>query len=1145
MSLNHFTQTFSTNPLYSSIHTSTSKYLSRLLKTDLESKIITDEDESFTGFESEEDDPRYMIVNLCDWVCQEIRKIKGKEIEKIQKKLKRTSYTSKSPSRKTPSPEITETSDPTSPSLLYSDFLTPSTSSTLLPFPGNFSEQLWHYTNMHIMSKIWLSRLLCSHPDYPVDEESWGRKVDIMEKNSLCGEYSYVKLPKLVKVSWDVDFETLKISFQGSTNLDQLCVIESLINFLPLSSTPQHIKIIALEIIKRSTRFLNEFENVKDVCTDDLIGFLSTVIRRVNPEHLRSAGWAVGYYDVRGENYYDTYLRSARMIKIGSYKESIKLLKPLPNVNLLSPHGRGGILLNAILTSRPEIVECVCTELNIFLDLRIEYYTGRGRTGLFYAVEKADYEVVSILLRFGADRDMVDNRGDTPLLVAERARLHSRVKCDKGIIVWDDIVDLLRTKISVVNLIEECRKGTAVIRHLIAQGVDVDEGDSGNETCPIIEASKYSRWEVLLLLEKANVDPNKCNTRKETALHHCKSLRIVLKLLEMGANRDSKDENEETPADWASKNGHHEIKAVIENNPDPTPSLCELAKSQNGSAILGLMLQGISSNIQEPLLGFTPLIAAVYNNDIPTATILLQLKEKKQDVLQGDVGEEMRKLVKGNVLADPNFKGRGGMTALHYAAQEGNAKMLALLLRSGGTRNLSDGKSRTPYIIAHSKEGDRYREIETLLSNDPVKVSICAASGRGRWEDVVSLLLQGVDVNSRHNVLGGGEEQDATWKEMTFWGYKKDLDSGDDNVGPSDAIRHELFSPLISACAYNRPRILLSLLKHPQIQTNLPNSKKQTPLMYAAAVGNLDLILPLLKAGADRTFKDVKNRDACNWAETKGHPFASTLISTDPHAISPVAAALTGNPDIMKALILQDVQMDTRVNGQTALIAASKLNHVAVISTILATNPNMEASDDNGESALTASSRLGHVQTVLTLLKSGASRAQQSIAAASKSGQILCGVIIANDPTTSFIHDACYHGKLLLVDALLAQDVDPNMLDSRMTKNASTPLIAACTGLSISCNKTGCKMIIRRLLNDQRTNVDLKNAKGCAALMVAASFDVEVVKLLVKNGADTSLKDCNGHNASWYSYNGVGNQAWGKDVGGGGAGQRIKYWAAI
>lgn len=121
-----------------------------------------------------------------------------------------------------------------------------------------------------------------------------------MEKNSLRGEHSNVKLPKLVKVSWDADFETLKISSQGSTNLDQLCVIESLINFLPLSSTPQHIKIIALEIIKRSTRFLNEFENVKDVCTDDLIGFLSTVIRRVNPGHLRSAGWAVGYYDVRG-----------------------------------------------------------------------------------------------------------------------------------------------------------------------------------------------------------------------------------------------------------------------------------------------------------------------------------------------------------------------------------------------------------------------------------------------------------------------------------------------------------------------------------------------------------------------------------------------------------------------------------------------------------------------------------------------------------------------------------------------------------------------------------------------------------------------------------------------------------------------------
>ena len=68
------------NPLYSSISKSSKKYLRRMLKTDLESKIqdvLQDNDAGAMDsldYTSNEEDPRFMITNLCDWIVQEIKK---------------------------------------------------------------------------------------------------------------------------------------------------------------------------------------------------------------------------------------------------------------------------------------------------------------------------------------------------------------------------------------------------------------------------------------------------------------------------------------------------------------------------------------------------------------------------------------------------------------------------------------------------------------------------------------------------------------------------------------------------------------------------------------------------------------------------------------------------------------------------------------------------------------------------------------------------------------------------------------------------------------------------------------------------------------------------------------------------------------
>ena len=44
------------------------------------------------------------------------------------------------------------------------------------------SSSLWFHVNTWVMSFVWLPRLVTSHPDYPLDEDTFINKVDIWWK---------------------------------------------------------------------------------------------------------------------------------------------------------------------------------------------------------------------------------------------------------------------------------------------------------------------------------------------------------------------------------------------------------------------------------------------------------------------------------------------------------------------------------------------------------------------------------------------------------------------------------------------------------------------------------------------------------------------------------------------------------------------------------------------------------------------------------------------------------------------------------------------------------------------------------------------------------------------------------------------------
>lgn len=260
----------------------------------------------------------------------------------------------------------------------------------------------------------------------------------------------------------------------------------------------------------------------------------------------------------------------------------------------------------------------------------------------------------------------------------------------------------------------------------------------------------------------------------------------------------------------------------------------------------------------------------------------------------------------------------------------------------------------------------------------------------------------------------------------------------------------------------------------------IQDDEDRTPLLLAVKGNFGDVAIALVKGGADPNTPYVDDEEASHnllfdSLVVENDEFATLLIesgadiySEDEHKVTTLLqASHRGMKEVVKALIAKNTKalwLDSPSDESiTPLIAASSEGHIDIVQLLIDAKVDVNAKDKDETNSLMAAAARGHTDIVEALLKAGAIVNEQNV-----------------DGHTALMF--AYNGKNQV--ETLWERYHQFVSESEMES----------TGEAVDDGGTG--PIIREALDNHN----------------------RMVTLLVKNGADESIKDKEGHKASDFDY---------------------------
>jgi ankyrin repeat protein len=445
--------------------------------------------------------------------------------------------------------------------------------------------------------------------------------------------------------------------------------------------------------------------------------------------------------------------------------------------------------------------------------------------------------------------------------------------------------------------------------------VDVPE-----RPAPLVEAVRAAddaRTNALLAAQ-SHADVNQTSSDGTTALHwaiYRNNVRLVERLLSLGANANAKNDYGSTPLSEAAVVGNPEVVkkllkagANVESpNADGQTALMIIARTSNLEVAKLLLDHGANVNAREAWHGQTALMWAAAENQPAMVRLLVRHHANVNE--RSNLTEFERQ-----VTSEPRMQARpaGGFTPLLYAARKGCLDCAKALVGAHADTNLADPDGVTPLLLA------------TLNLNFDVAAFLLKSGAEvDKWDTWGrSPLYAAVDMNT----LPVGGRADRPSSSTTTALQLMDLLL---KAGANPNLQLKLFPPYRSLRDDRGADSLLTI--------------GTTPLLRAAKAGDVDAMRLLLAHGANPSLSTATGITPLMAAAGNGSAALDTRgrYKTQAQAIDAVNVLLAAGVDIN--------QRDK--NGQTALYGAAMWGWNDLVKTLAGHNADLMVKDARGRTA--------------------------------------------------------------------------------------------------------------------------------------------------------------------------------------------------
>lgn len=680
-----------------------------------------------------------------------------------------------------------------------------------------------------------------------------------------------------------------------------------------------------------------------------------------------------------------------------------------------------------------------------------------GNTVLHVAAMVDDAELVSYFIFKGADPDLKNLNGDTPLhvaiknnsfeaakvLAAESTTLFSRdnegvTALDRGLMANDEYYDIfITTKAGELRDDE----GQSIVHYFVRTKNLKGIRQCISKEIPISVLDANGKTPLDLAFENLD-DEDSVEIAAELIMGGADEVETVFSYFQdamLARNVNSRFDDGQTPLHLAAIYGHNAIaKYLLENDADTTVQdssgatpLHEAVRYGNVEIAKSLLNSGANVNARDNL-GKTPVMLILPKEK--TAEIYKLLITYRADLTQKDMfGDTVLHTasmlnvgsttfsVLINAGADVDARNKEGVTPLAIAVQKNDLETVKLLTAAGADIHTQDTNGNSPLSIALAGSSEMLEAVVNESNagltdsngNTPLHLALLCDAPLAKIQYIISLMK---DVNTRN----------------------KDGNSA-------------LFLSILK----NRQKVgELLLAKNADIFST--NTNNNSPLRLALKYGGSvqDWLI---------TSRTIKSKDGTG----------NTVLHY---------AAEWQYKDAISSLVMKGADISAKnANGETPLFNAVKTNNPEIIQTVVDSGADIQVRDNLGSTVMHTAVRWDAPKSIDKLLALG------------------INVNAQNTSGKSPLAEAVVAGKYDIAKKLLASGADPNICDS----NGVTVLMDAIRG----CSRESVQLLLKYGANPNVQEVNGRNAYHEAAYMA----DLDIIRLIRNAGGNPLSRDKQGN----------------------------------